>query len=101
MTLTLKERIVITNILPSEGSFVKMTVKKDLLDKLRITQEEITKYNIESDGSLIKWDISKDSSKEFSLSTLEENLIIESLKSLDKEEKINDEMLEIYNKFIK
>lgn len=100
MKLTLKERLGILNILPKQGDFVTMTAKADLVDKIKVTQEEIKELHIETipEGGL-KWDGKKDLAKEFEITDLETKIVKDELKRLDDAKQISDEILLIYKKF--
>lgn len=100
MILNLKERLIITNILPVEGNFTTLVIKSDLVKKIAITQDEIKKYNIKSDNGLITWSVESEEETDFMFTDLELGLIRECLKKLDTESKLNDETLIIYKKFI-
>lgn len=99
MQLTLRDRLIILNILPTEGNFITMTAKHDLIEKIKVTQDEIVSLKIEStpEGG-IKWDGTKDEEKEFEITELELKLVKEKLKKLDEEGKLNDDILIIYKK---
>lgn len=100
MRLTLKERLVIMTILPKEGNYVKMTIKSDIISKIKISQEDITSLDVvEKENGSIQWDGTKDTEKEFDLTELEEKMIKDELKKLDDAEKLNDETLVIFKKF--
>src|ERR1035437_5068235 len=98
MTLSLKERLVIPNILPTEGNFTTLVIKNDLLDKLKVTQEEIKDLEIKSEGNNIYWDSSKETEKDFDITDLELGLIKDSLNKLDETGKLNDDTFLIFKK---
>jgi len=99
MKLDLKERLGIPAILPQEGDHNTIIIKKDLIEKVKVNQEEITEFKIESEGEMIKWDSNVDTSKEFEFTDLEKNLISTMLKQLDTEKKLNDDTIGLYIKF--
>ena len=101
MLLTLKERFSLPSILPTQGGFTKLVIKNDIIDKIKITQEEIKEFEIESNGQEVKWNTTKEKDLEVDFTELESNLIKECLSTLDKEEKLNDETFGLYNKFNK
>jgi hypothetical protein len=98
MKLNLKDRLVISGIMPSEGNFTTMVIKSDLLKKLQPTQDEIKELEIEQHDDMMKWNISKDLEKDFDLTELESNLINDTLKKLDDNGKLNDDTFTLYKK---
>jgi len=99
MKLDIKERLHLPEILPREGNFTTLVIKSDLLDKIKITQEEIKKYNITSEGNVVKWDIEKAEDIDIDFTELELKLIAESLEKLDLENKLTDYTFILYKKF--
>lgn len=98
MKLNLKDRLLIQGILPAEGNFTTLVIKSDLLEKVKVTQEEITELEIETKDNVVKWNLEKDIEKEFDLTELELNLIKDSLKKLDDGGKLNDDTFILYKK---
>ncbi len=99
MKLGIKDRIILPTILPKEGNFTTLVVKADLLDKIKITQEEIKEFEIESQADSIKWNPEKDKKKEFELTELEINLVKDCLKKLDETGKLNDDTFNLFKLF--
>lgn len=97
--LNLKERIVISNILPTKGNFTMMIIKSDISNKLKVTQDEISEFDIVSEGNQIRFNIEKDSNKDFILTDAETNMIKESLSNLDKSGELDDSTFELFKKF--
>lgn len=101
MTLSLRDRLILPSILPTEGSFTKIVIKNDILDKVKITQEEITEFEIKSneENNSVNWNQTKEKPLDVSFSGLESNLIKECLENLSNEEKLNDETFSLYKLF--
>lgn len=100
MKLSVRERIILSNILPKEGSFVTLTIKNDLLSKTNITQEEIKELDMKFDDNGIVWNIQKEKEKDFEFTELEERLIKTELKELDKRDALNEDTFNLYKLFI-
>jgi len=107
LSLTVFDRISIPSILPEIGKYEVGVVVKDIKDKIRLTQEEITLIGLKSsvvnaDMTNIQWDQTKAPIKTFDLTQLEFELIQGSLRDLSEKEKLRTEMpwLALYEKFI-
>lgn len=100
MKLNIKERLIIPNILPREGDYTTLIIKKDLLDKIKINQDDISEFEIRITGEEIQWNTDKEKEIDVELSELEIKLITDSLKELDKQKKLNDETALIYKKIV-
>lgn len=62
MELSIKDRLYIPAILPHEGTFKEYNLKKDILRKIEIPEEERRTVNLREDqqSGRIEWDVEKD-----------------------------------------
>lgn len=62
MILNIKDRIYIPAILPKNGSFMDFNLKRSILQKVALTEDDKVKYSIEEipDEDKIIWDVEKD-----------------------------------------
>lgn len=101
MKITLLEKIMLANTLPTEGNIKTMVILKDLRKKIELTQDNIKDYDIQvlptgalqwnKEGAEVEFDI------QFTeLETIEVTLAI---KKLDKEKKLSIDMLSLVEKF--
>lgn len=102
MKLKLLDRIILKGLLRTEGSFIDLTIRKDLVEKIDISQEEIKEFEIKTVGNSLEWS-TEASEKEFEydLTDLETNAVVEQLKKLDKEEKLSSDHMNLYALFVK
>jgi hypothetical protein len=70
MLLTIKDRLMIINMLPSEGSLSDMTEIYDLVRELRIEDVEKDYINYREENGSIKWDADKAEDKEINLTSV-------------------------------
>ena len=59
--LTIKDRLIIPNILPSQGGLVTQRISKDIRKKVQFSQDEIKKFNMRDvqlpgGGQSVAWD---------------------------------------------
>ncbi len=98
MDFTIKDRITLMISLPSKGTFNDLILRKDVLKKIELTQEELEKYKIKSEGNGVTWEPTEDKFPiEFSES--EKNYVRESLKELDKKKEAQPEHLTLWELF--
>lgn len=62
MDLHIKERLLIPSILPERGNFMEYNLKKAILKKIAITEQDKADYEIveKSEEKRIEWNIQKD-----------------------------------------
>lgn len=62
MDLHIKERLLIPSLLPERGNFMDFNLKKSILKKIAISEEERADYGIveKADEHRIEWDMEKD-----------------------------------------
>ena len=89
MELSIKDRLYLPVFLPKEGNFKQFNLKKEILRKIEISEQEREAINLHenADTKRIEWDNEKESSMHIDLSKDE----IEYLKMVC--EKISDENL--------
>lgn len=89
MELTIKDRLYIPAFLPKEGNFKQFNLKKEILRKIEISEDERTNVDLRENAETkrIEWDVEKDTPLHVDFSTDEK----EYLKMVC--EKISDEQL--------
>ena len=70
MELTIKDRLYIPALLPKEGNFKQFNLKKEILRKIEISEQEREEINLHenADTKRIEWDNEKESSMHIDLS---------------------------------
>ena len=99
MKLGIKDRISLLTILPQQGDFVTLTIKQDLVEKIKITQEEIKELEIKSENGSTFWNPKKEVEMELEFTELEEKLVKDSLEGLNTKKSLNDDTFNLYKKF--
>ena len=85
MILTVKERILLTNLFPADGKKISyQRAVRDIRDKAGLTAEELQEYSVvEKEGGTIEWDLEKPQEKEIEFTNAEIILIATELKEQD------------------
>lgn len=99
--VTLLDRLMIPNVLKKEGNYSQMIINKDIRKKCELTQKELKDFDVKSYGPQIMWN-EKGAKAKFNIdfTDLEKKEIVDSLKKLDEEKKITEDMVGIYKLFV-
>lgn len=100
--LNVYDRLLLIKILPPESSVLKMRIIKNLIDNtLLFSNEEIKKYEIKEKGNgETSWNKKGLTRLSIEFSDMENDIIVESLKKLNREQKINIQLLDLYDYFV-
>lgn len=101
MKLSILERIVLQGLLPQEGNYVTFKIIKDLRNELGFSEAELKDFGIKQDGNSVVWNAARAKDKEVEIGDAARQVIVDALKKLDSENKINEENVGLYEKFIK
>ena len=101
MKLNLQQRISLLGYLPKEWKFETLVILKDIIKKIEITQDEIAKYEIKSEGNNILWNVEGVKSElELEFTELETSEIKKALKKASDDERLRMEDLPLYEFFV-
>lgn len=98
MLLSLKERILLLNILPAEGNIITLRIMQDLRRNLAPTEEEIKSVNLRTVDDKILWD--NDFEVEVPIGEKATDVIVDSLKKLNRENKLTVQHISLYERFV-
>ena len=105
--LNVSERISLgSSILPSENNFVTLKVVRNIKKQIGFSEEELKNFVIkteEVDGGKTRftWDTTKDLPVEFDFSEKSVEIILESLETIGKNKRANEQHLALWEKFSK
>ena len=101
MKLTVLERITLLAVLPSEGSLVTLKVVRKLREDLSFNEKEIAELKFVETAGQIKWEagVEPPDGTEIGIGEKATDLIVERLKTLDREQKLKDNHLSLCEKF--
>ena len=102
MKLSMKNRIVLLNILPPEADALTMKIVRRLKEDLAPSEQDWKKYKMITEGDRTRWDDSIDrkfGGKEIKMWPKAFVMIQEALEALNKQKKITEEILEMYELF--
>ena len=100
MKLTVLERLLLLNLLPKEGTFTNLKLLRVARENLSFTEEENEALKFKQENDQVIWVNNAVDDKEIDTGEVVKALIVKELKKLDKEEKLKDEFLSLFEKFI-
>ena len=99
MKLSVLERIILLQVLPTEGTYITFQILISLKKSLSFTEKEIKEFGISEKEGRVTWGKTED--KEIEIGEKATEIIVGSFKKLDKDGKINEQNINLYEKFIK
>ncbi len=97
-----KDRLLLVNILPSQGSFEDLIISKDIKSKIDFKQEDLELYEIKTiENNNVTWSAEKDTWIEIEFTEAEKNFISTTLKKLSEDKKLNVDLIDLYKFFTK
>jgi len=101
MNLNVFERLILLSILPKEGNFVTLKIIRKLREDLSFSEEEIAEIDLKlDDKGNATWNPAKDKGKEVEIGGQANKVIVEALEKLNKDNKLTENHLSIYEKFV-
>ena len=100
MKLKVSERILLLSVLPKEANYVTMKVLDNLRMNLSYTEEELKKWDIDvnRETEMVSW--KEDGETDIPIGETATGIIVDELRKLDTQHKINSRTMPIYEKFI-
>jgi len=95
MKFSVKDRVLMSNqLLPKEGDIVTLSIARDILEKVKLSQDEIKRSGLEvNEASRLRW--KKDFKKVIEFSKAELELLKKQINDLDTRKKITPELLDL------
>jgi len=100
MKLNVLERLVVSSLLPEQGSFLNLKLIREAKEDLSFNEEEHKVLEFKSNNGAINWNASANIIKDIQLGEVVRGLIENALKDLDKQEKIEERHFSLYQKFV-
>jgi hypothetical protein len=96
------ERVVLFNLLPKEGNFMTLKVLRQVKEKVGLDPKELKDCKVKSDEvkGTLSWDTTKDPHKEIEFNRDVKKIIVDALEKMDKDGKLNDQHISLYEKFV-
>lgn len=101
MKLSVMERLILLASLPKEQNYIHLKLLRKLKESLSIDNDEAKKIDFSINGEEFRWNPNAEFEKEVEIGDVEENIIKKELKQLDRAEKLTENHMSLYEKFIK
>ena len=102
MELTIIERLLLLNNLASEGDIIYLRARRELVEKLQLTDDEVKKYAVVMDQETgkVKWNPDVPQKTQVELTDAERNIIKDTLARMNREHKLTADHIDLYEKFV-
>ena len=101
MTLTIKERFLILNLLPREDNITNIRTIRKLREALSLSDAEQERYKpVFGESGGVTWDGTQPQEAEVEIVPLAIPIVQKALKKLNDENKLAEEHLSIWDKFV-
>ena len=97
MKLNVLERIMLMQILPTEGNYITFKMLIELKSALTFSEKEYKDFGMTEKDGQIMW--KKDTLKEITVGDKMKEVVKTALKKVDDEEKINNQLYSLFEKF--
>lgn len=98
MNLTVKDRIVIADLLPEQGGMIDMILAKSIVDKTSLTARDVDCFNVKQTENSVTWDQAKDTGVEISFEQSEIELLKKQVKEFDEKKQITMRIFDLCKK---
>lgn len=99
MTLSVKERLLLGNILPKEGNIANLRIVRKLRESMSFSEAEWIKFGFKEEGDQLKWDPTLPQDIEVEMGPTAQKMVQDTLKKLSTENKLTEDFLSLYDKF--
>ena len=100
MELTVVERLLLQGLLPQEANFTNLKLIRIAREDLSFNEEENRQLNFKQDGEQVQWNPDVNILKEVNIGEVATGMIVEALKKLNDEGKLQEQHLTLYEKFV-
>lgn len=93
MKLNIKDRLVILNLLPNQGSILELTEAINIANQIKLSDEEKEAIDYKVNGNNVYWDINKNIEIDADLNQDQITLLKNKVKELDSKKVITIDIL--------
>jgi len=101
MKLNVLERLMLLQILPKEGNFSTLKIIRGLVSSLGLSEADYKEFDVKQQETQIVWNEKGNEDREIEIGEKATDIIIEALKKLDEEKKLNEQLFSVHEKFVK
>ena len=99
MELGITERLMLLQVLPTQGNAVTLKIVHDLRQSLSFTEDETREFELTVEGNAVRWNVAKERKAEVPLGPQANAIIVKALNELNAHEKLTENHLLLYDMF--
>ena len=100
MNLSISERLALNSVLPETGNITTLKIVRQLREDLSFSEDEHDKFEFTEEEGTIRWSSdSEDTGKDIDIGEKATDIIVDSLKRLDGQQKLVEAHMGIWEKF--
>lgn len=100
MELGVFNRLILLNLLPKEGDFTTLKIIRKLREDLSFSEAEHKDLQFKNENGAVQWQQAADIPKDIPIGEKATDIIVDVLKKLDKEKKLQDQHYQLYELFV-
>ena len=100
MELTVFERLILLEILPSEGDFLTLKIVRKMREDLSFSEEEHKNLQFVQEENLVRWNKAAEENKPITFGEKAISIIKAALNKLNNDKKLTEQHFTLYEKFI-
>ncbi len=101
MKLNVLERVMLMGILPQSFNFADYRILNELKTVASFSEKEMKELGMTQAEDKVNWKVTDSPDKEIVVGERATEIIVVALKKLDSEERLNEQLISLYEKFIK
>ena len=99
MLLSVKERLLLLNVVPAEGDIITLKIIRKLKEDLGFSEDEIKLYKLNQSDNQVTWDDTVEQNKEIAIGEKATDVIVNALNKLSRDKKLTVNHIDLYDKF--
>lgn len=100
MRLAVKERLMLLDVLPTEGDVTTLLVVREAQEALGFDAEEFSTLEFRNEAGRMFWNEQKAEDKEIDLTDAARDIIVQQLRSMNDRRVLNLDLLPLYQRFV-
>ena len=100
MKLNVSERLSLLQVLPQEGNFLTLKIMRDLTEIVGLNEKQFKEFGIKELKGQVSWNKKGAEEREIEIGEKATDIIVESLKRLDQQNKLQQNYFTLYQKFV-
>ena len=100
MNLSIKERLIILNILPNQETYANMLVVRDLKAQVGFSEEDHRHFEIVEEDGNVTWNPEKTETKDIAIGITAFEVIKKAFRKIDSDGGITVDFMDIYKRFV-